>query len=322
MRKLGWTALLVTALLASNAHAESNYPSKPITLVVAFAPGGGTDTAARLVAKDLATELGQPVIVENRPGAGGAIGAVGVTRAAADGYTLLFGSGSELDVLTAVKVKAPYDPLKDFTPITEVGTVSFVLAASPSLNTTSVGELIAYARANPGKLNFASFGIGSTNHLIGEAFARKNHLSLVHVPYKGSAAAVTDLLAGQVQLAFDTASVMIPLIRSGSLKGLATLSPERTPLAPELPTMAESGLPDFTFEGWLGVLAPRGTPSAIVERLHAALVKVLRIPANVETLQQRGVKVVASTPAEFGAFMQADVAKWGEIARAADIKIE
>lgn len=321
MRKLGWAALL-TALLVSTAQAEPNYPSKPITLVVAFAPGGGTDTAARLVAKDLATELGQPIIVENRPGAGGAIGAVGVTRAAADGYTLLFGSGSELDVLTAVKVKPPYDPLKDFTPITEVGTVSFVLATNPSLNTNSVGELIAYARANPGKLNFASFGIGSTNHLIGEAFARKNHLSLVHVPYKGSAAAVTDLLAGQVQLAFDTASVMIPLVRSGSLKGLATLSPERSLLAPELPTMAESGLSDFTFEGWLGVLAPRGTPKPIVDRLHAALAKVLSLPALVEALQQRGVKVVASTPDEFGAFMKADVARWSEIARAAEIRIE
>lgn len=321
MRKFGWAAL-GAALLVAAAQAEPNYPSKPITLVVAFAPGGGTDTAARLVAKDLATELGQPIIVENRPGAGGAIGAAGVTRATADGYTLLFGSGSELDVLTAVKAKAPYDPLKDFTPITEVGSVSFVLAASPSLNTNSVGELITYARANPGKLNFASFGIGSTNHLIGEAFARKNHLSLVHVPYKGSAAAVTDLLAGQVQLAFDTASVMIPLIRSGSLKGLATLSPERTTLAPELPTMAESGLSDFTFEGWLGVLAPRGTPAPIVERLHGALTKVLRLPAIVEALQQRGVKVVASTPAEFGAFMQADVAKWSEIARTAEIRIE
>ncbi|MEY9537989.1 tripartite-type tricarboxylate transporter receptor subunit TctC [Bradyrhizobium diazoefficiens] len=321
MRKLGWAALLAT-LLASTAHAEPNYPSKPITFVVAFAPGGGTDTAARLVAKDLATELGQPIIVENRPGAGGAIGAAGVTRAAADGYTLLFGSGSELDVLTAVKATAPYDPLKDFIPITEIGTVSFVLATNPSLNTNSVGELIAYARANPGKLNFASFGIGSTNHLIGEAFARKNHLSLVHVPYKGSAAAVTDLLAGQVQLSFDTASVMIPLVRSGNLKGLATLSPERSPLAPELPTMAESGLSDFTFEGWLGVLAPRGTPSPIVDRLHAALTKVLRIPALIEVLQQRGVKVVGSTPAEFGAFMEADVAKWGAIARAAEIRIE
>lgn len=321
MRKLGWAALL-TALLVSTAHADSNFPSKPITLVVAFAAGGGTDTAARLVAKDLATELGQPIIVENRPGAGGAIGAVGVTRAAADGYTLLFGSGSELDVLPAVKVKAPYDTLKDFTPITEVGTVSFALAVSPSLHTNSVGELIAYARANPGKLNFASFGIGSTNHLIGEAFARKNGLSLVHVPYKGSAAAVTDLLAGQVQLTFDTASVMMPLVRSGSLKGLATLSPERSPLAPELPTMAESGLSDFTFEGWLGVLAPRGTPAAIVDRLHAALAKVLRLPALAEALQERGVRVVASTPDEFGAFMKADVAKWGEIARAADIRME
>lgn len=321
LRKFRWTALL-SAVLLSTAQAQPHYPSKPITLVVAFAPGGGTDTAARLVAKDLAEELGQPIIVENRTGAGGAIGAAGVARAAADGYTLLFGSGSELDVLTAVKIKPPYDPLKDFVPVTEVGTVSFVLATNPSVPADSVPGLIAFARANPGKLNFASFGIGSTNHLMGEAFARKSGLQLVHVPYKGSAAAVTDLLSNQVQIAFDTASVMIPYIRSGSLKGLATLSPERSPLAPELPTMAEGGLSDFTFEGWLGVLAPRGTPDPIVERLQAAIAKVLSRPAIAETLQQRGVRVVGSTPAEFSAFMKADVAKWSEIARAAEIKIE
>lgn len=321
MRRLGLAALL-TVMLASAGHAETNYPSKPITMVVAFAPGGGTDTAARLVAQDLATELGQPVIVENRPGAGGAIGAGLVARAAADGYTLLFGSGSELDVLTAVKIKAPYDPLKDFEPVSEIGSVSFVLATSPSLKVNTVQELIDLARAEPGKLNYASFGIGSTTHLIGEAFARKNGLQLVHIPYKGSAAAVTDLLAGQVQLTFDTASVMIPYLHSGQLKGLATLSTERSSLAAELPTMAESGMADFTFEGWLGVLAPHGTSPQIVDRLSAALAKVLKMPAVADALQQHGVKVVGSNPAQFGAFMKADAAKWKEIAHSAEIRME
>lgn len=321
MRRLGIAALL-TVMLASAGHAETNYPSKPITMVVAFAPGGGTDTAARLVAQDLATELGQPVIVENRPGAGGAIGAGLVARAAADGYTLLFGSGSELDVLTAVKIKTPYDPLTDFEPVSEIGSVSFVLATSPSLKVNTVRELIDLARANPGKLNYASFGIGSTTHLIGEAFARKNGLQLVHIPYKGSAAAVTDLLAGQVQLTFDTASVMIPYLRSGQLKGLATLSSERSSIAPELPTMAESGMDNFTFEGWLGVLAPHGTSPQIVDRLSAALAKVLKIPAVADALQQHGVKVAGSNPAQFGAFMKADADKWKEIAHSAEIRIE
>lgn len=321
MRRLG-LATLLALMLAATGHAETRYPSKPITMIVAFAPGGGTDTAARLVAKDLAAELGQPVIVENRPGAGGAIGAVSVARAAPDGYTLLFGSGSELDVLPAVKVKAPYQPLKDFEPISQIGSVSFVLAINSSLQAGTVKELIEFARANPGKLNYASFGIGSTTHLIGEAFARKNNLQLVHIPYKGSAAAVTDLLAGQVQLAFDTASVMIPYIRNGQLKGLATLSPDRSNLAPELPTMAESGVADFSFGGWLGVLAPHGTSPQVVDRLYGAIANVLKLPALADALQQHGVKIVGSNPAQFGAFMKTDADKWNEIARAAQIRIE
>jgi tripartite-type tricarboxylate transporter receptor subunit TctC len=315
-------AVLIGLLATAPADAQTTYPSRAITMVVAFSPGGGTDTAARLIAKDLAIELGQPIVVENRAGAGGAIGARSVVRAAPDGYTLLFGTGSELDVLTAVKAKAPYDPLRDFEPISRIGSVSFLLAANPSLKADTVSGLIALARENPGKITFASFGIGSTNHLIGEAFSSRNGVEFVHVPYRGSAAAVTDLLSGQVEIAFDTASVMIPYVRGGKLKALAGLSRERLSSAPDLPTMAESGMPDFVFEGWLGVLAPRNTPSEIIERLHAALGKIIKSPTLANALTERGIGVVASNPAEFSAFMKADVDKWKEIARTSSIKVD
>jgi tripartite-type tricarboxylate transporter receptor subunit TctC len=321
MRRVGLAAL-IGLLAAPMAEAQTTYPSKAITMVVAFAPGGGTDTAARLIAKDLATELGQPVVIDNRAGAGGAIGALSVVRAAPDGHTLLFGTGSELDVLTSVKGKAPYDPLRDFEPISRIGSVSFLLAATPSLKADSVSELIALARANPGKITFASFGIGSTNHLIGEAFSSANGLQLEHVPYRGSAAAAADLLSGQVEIAFDTASVVIPYVRSGKLKALASLSDQRLRLAPDLPTMVESGVPGFVFEGWLGVLAPRSTPPAVIDRLHTSLAKILKSPALSAALTERGVGVVASSPAEFSAFMKADVDKWKDIARTSNIKID
>jgi len=321
MRRIGLAAL-IGLLAAPMVEAQTTYPTKAITMVVAFSPGGGTDTAARLIAKDLAIELGQPVVVDNRAGAGGAIGASSVVRAAPDGHTLLFGTGSELDVLTAVKAKAPYDPLRDFEPISRVGSVSFLLAATPALKADSVSELIALARANPGKITFASFGIGSTNHLIGEAFSRTNGVQLEHVPYRGSAAAAADLLSGQVEIAFDTASVVIPYVRSGKLKALASLSNQRLSLAPDVPTMVESGVPGFVFEGWLGVLAPRSTPPAVIDRLHTALAKILKSPALSAALTERGIGVVASSPAEFGAFMKADVDKWKEIARTSNITID
>jgi tripartite-type tricarboxylate transporter receptor subunit TctC len=234
--------LLAILWLVPAAQAEPGYPSKPITLVVAFAPGGGTDTAARILAKELSAELGQPIVVDNRAGAGGAIGAASVVRAAPDGYTLLLGTGSELVVLPTVKAKRPYDVLKDFEPVAQIGAVSLVLVAHPSVQANTVQELIALARAKPGQLTYASFGIGSTNHLIGEFFSSKADVQLLHVPYKGSAAAATDLISGEVKLSFDTVSVAMPLVQSGKLKALATLSPKRSNLAPDLPTIAESGV--------------------------------------------------------------------------------
>lgn len=302
-------------------HAQSTYPSKPITLVAAFAPGGGTDTAARIIAKELAVELGQPVVVDNRAGAGGAIGATSVARAAPDGYTLLLGTGSELVVLPAVKARPPYDTLKEFEPVAEIGTVSLMLVVHPSVQASTVKELIALARANPGKLTYASFGLGSTNHLIGEFFTSKTGTDLLHVPYKGSAAAATDLVSGQVKLAFDTMAVAMPLVQGGKLKALATLSPSRSGLAPDLPTMTESGVALAT-EGWMGVLAPRNTPPAIVDRLNKAANKVLALPSVREAFADRGVKVVTTTSQQFGEFIQAEVKQWTEVVKASGVQVE
>jgi len=291
-------------------------------MIVGFAAGGGTDTAARLLAQDLAAELGQPIVIDNRAGAGGMIGAAAGAKAPADGYTLFFGSGSELTVLPALKKVVSYDPLKSFRPVTQVGTVSFMLVAHPSVPANTVGELVTLARAKPGQVSFASYGVGSTNHLIGELFAIKTQTKLLHVPYKGSAAAATDLIAGEVQMAFDTVSVMRPHVQAGRLKALGVLSARRTAQAPDLPTMAEAGVPDLVVEGWLGVMAPAGTPDAIVQRLEKAIGNVLVTPRIAEALMQRGVKVTSEGPEAFRAFIERDLDKWRNVAQRAHIEIE
>lgn len=307
--------------LAGSAHAEAAYPSKPIVLIAAFAPGGVTDISARLVAKGLADELGQPVIVENRAGAGGAIGATFVARSAPDGYTLMLGTISELTVLPVVKIDPPYDTMKDFEPIARVGTVSFVLAAHPSVPASNVSELVALAKAEPGTLSFASFGVGSQNHLLAELFMSKTGTKLLHVPYKGSAAAVTDLVAGTVKLTFDTTTVVMPLVQSGKMKALAVLSPSRSDAAPGVPTLAENGIA-LTTVGWTGVVGPRGMPTAIVARLNAAINKVLMDRSIKEEFAKRDITVGETSPSQFRDFMQADIDNWTQVVKASGIKIE
>jgi tripartite-type tricarboxylate transporter receptor subunit TctC len=314
-------SLFAALLLAAPASAQPTYPSKPITLVAAFAPGGATDTSARIIAKELSVELGQPVVVDNRAGAGGAIGALSVARATPDGYTLLLGTGSELVVLPAVKNKPPYDTLKEFEPIAEIGTVSFVLVAHPSVQANNVQELVALARANPGKLSYASFGMGSTNHLLGEFFMSKSGTDLLHVPYKGSAAAATDLVAGEVKLAFDTTTVAMPLVQSGKLKALAILSASRSDAAPNVPTLTESGIALST-TGWVGVVGPRGMPPAIVSRLNKAINKVPDMPAIKETFAERGVVVATTTPQQFGNFIRAEVGQWTNVVKASGVQVD
>lgn len=313
--------LLVALFATAPAYAQSTYPSKPITLVAAFAPGGATDTSARILAKELSVELGQPVVVDNRAGAGGAIGAASVARAAPDGYTLLLGTGSELVVLPAVKAKPPYDTLKEFEPVAEVGTVSFVLVVHPSVQANTVQELVALARANPGQLTYASFGMGSTNHLLGEFFASKTGTNLLHVPYKGSAAAASDLISGQVKLSFDTVTVAMPLVQSGKLKALAVLSPSRLSNAPDVPTMAESGI-TLPTGGWVGVVAPSNTPPAIVNRLNKAINKVLAMPSIREAFNEKGLAVASATPEQFREFITAEVKLWTALVKGSGVQVD
>lgn len=325
-RLLRWALSLAFAPVLANpfmAFAEdAAFPSRPITMVVGFGAGGGTDTAARLIAKNLSAELQQTVIVENRAGAGGTIGAASVVKAPADGLTLFFGSGSELTVLPVIRKQPPYDTLRHFEPISLVGKVSFMLVAHPSVQANTVAELLAQAKSKPGAMAFASYGIGSTNHLIGELFASKTGTQLLHVPYKGSAAAATDLMSGQVQIAFDTVSVMLPHVQAGRLKAFGILSPSRSQLAPDLPTMAEAGVPDLVVEGWMGVLAPAGTPRAVTRRLSDALSQVLKNPETVEALRQRGVAVSSADPQQFRDFIGSELERWRAVAKSSAIQVD
>lgn len=322
MLRTALVASLLGAISLSASAQPQTYPTHPITMIVGFGAGGGTDSAARLIAQDLAVELGQPVIVENRAGAGGMIGAAAAARAPADGHTLFFGSGSELTVLPALKKQLGYDTLKSFAPVTQIGTVSFMLVAHPSVPVSTVGDLVALARTKPGQVSFASYGVGSTNHLIGELFSIKTKTQLLHVPYKGSAAAAADLISGEVQIAFDTVSVMLPLVQAGKLKPLGVLSAQRSAQTPDLPTMAEAGIADFVVDGWLGVLAPAGTPGNIVDRINNAIGKVLTNAKVTDALKQRGVRITGEGPAKFRTFLEGDLDKWRSVAQSANIQLD
>ncbi|WP_026433468.1 Bug family tripartite tricarboxylate transporter substrate binding protein [Paracidovorax oryzae] len=315
--------LLLACLAAAQAPAlAGGYPDAPLRMVVAFPPGGGTDGAARLIAEKLAVELGQAVIVENRAGAGGVIGAQSVARARPDGYTLLFGTGAELLINPVTRKVAPYDLLRDFVPITEVGSVGFVLAVPGASAARNVPDLVAAARAQPGKLNYASFGMGSTNHLIGELFLHSTGTRATHVPFQGSQQAMGSLLAGDVDFTFDTAAVVLPQLKAGKLRALATPSPRRLPSLPDVPTLQELGYGAVVAEGWMGVFAPAGTPADIVKTLAAALDKVIRAPDMQARLDARGVAASAADGAQFTRKLQAELEKWRRVARQADVSLD
>ncbi len=317
---LAATAVLPAALPA--LALAGAYPDTSIRLVVAFPPGGGTDGAARLVGEKLAAEIGQAVVVENRAGAGGVIGAQSVARARPDGYTLLFGTGAELLVNPATRKAAPYDPLRDFAPVAEVGSVAFALVVPAASPLRSLPDLVAAAKARPGSLNYASFGVGSTNHLIGELFLHAAGVAATHVPFQGSQQAMASLLAGDVDFAFDTAAVVLPQIRAGKLRALATPSPRRLAALPDVPTLQELGYAGLAIEGWMGVFAPAGTPAEAVKTLAAALDKVLRAPELQARLDGRGVAVSAADGAQFARKLQAEFTTWQHVARQAKISLD
>jgi tripartite-type tricarboxylate transporter receptor subunit TctC len=307
---------------APAALAQSHaYPTKIIRLIVGFPPGGATDITARLVGQKMAASLGQNILIDNRPGANSNIGTEAAARAAPDGYTLLMCTIAST-INHSLYKNLPFDLLKDFTPVTQTTSVQSFLAIHPSLPVRSVKELIALAKAKPGTLNFASSGTGGSPHLAGEMFKLMAGVDMVHVPYKGTAPELNDLLAGNVKIAFETTPALLPHVKEGKLIALAVNSAKRTPLLPNVPTMAEAGLAGFEMSSWNGLLVPARTPKAIVTRLHKEAVQALQAPEVSEKLSGLGADPVGSAPEQFAAFMQAETKKWARVIREANIKAE
>ena len=309
--------------IAANVGGQTpDYPTKPIRLVVPFPPGGATDLIARAVAQKLGETWGQSVVVDNRPGAGGNIGTELVARSAPDGYTLEMGTVGTHAINASLYSKMPYDHVRDFVPVILVAGVPNVLEVNPALPVNSVQELIAYAKANPGKLNFASSGSGTSIHLSGELFKVMAGVQMTHVPYKGSAPALQDLIGGQVQLMFDNLPPSLPQIKAGKLRALAVTSAGRAPALPDTPTVAEAGLPGFEASSWFGVLAPAGTPPEIVNKLNAEIAKWLASPGAKEKLANVGANIAGGTPEDFARHIQAETAKWAKVVKESGAKVD
>ena len=316
---VGIAAIGVAAPAAAQAPA---YPTKPVRLVVPFPPGGATDIIARAVAQKLGETLGQSIVVDNRPGAGGNVGTELVAKAAPDGYTLEMGTVGTHAINASLYAKMPYDNVKDFAPIILVAGVPNVLEVNPTLPINSVQELIAYAKANPGKLNFASSGNGTSIHLSGELFKVMTGVQMTHVPYKGSAPAIQDLLSGQVQLMFDNLPPSLPQIKAGRLRALAVTSATRAPALPDVPTVAESGLPGFEASSWFGLLAPAGTPPAIIAKINAEVATWLASPEGKEKLASIGANAAGGSPDDFARHIQAETAKWAKVVKESGAKVD
>lgn len=312
-------SICVLAFGAGTAQAQA-YPSKPIRLVVPFPPAGATDVLGRAIAQKLSEGLGQPVTVENRPGAGSTIGADVVAKAAHDGYTLLLASGS-LAIASNLYSKLSFDILKSFTPISLVGHVPHMLVVNPSVPANSVKELIALAKARPGQLSAASQGNGTLSHLELEMFKMSTGVDILHVPYKGSNNVMPDLLAGNVSVFFDSVPSSMPLVKTGKLKALGVVGTERLPASPDIPTLTEAGLPGFEVKNWFALLAPAGTPKEIVELLNAQVQKAVASPDLVARLASQGVILEGGTSKQLAAMMQNDVAKWGKVVEAANVHL-
>ena len=319
-RKLRCGLLLLGAALAAVAAPASaqGYPAKPVRFVVPYAPGGSTDTLARTVGVKLTDLLGQQVVVDNRPGASGNIGMEIVARALPDGYTIVLGYIANLAIDPSLYSKMPYDPVRDFAPITELASSPNVLVAHPSVPVTSFKDLLV--KAKQGQFNFASAGVGSVGHLTGELLNQMAGIRMVHVPYKGSGQAVTDLLGGHVQLMFSGFSSTLPHIKAGRLRALAVTGAKRSPAAPDVPTIAESGFPGFEATAWYGVLAPAKTPKPVVSRLHNEIVKVLQEPDVKNRLTGLGFEIVGSTPEQFSAYIKSEITKWAKAVKASGAK--
>ena len=311
--------LLAAAALHTGIAAAQTYPAKPIRLMVPFPPGGSTDIVARIVAQKLSAQLGQPVVVENRGGAGGTIGTAVVAKAAPDGYSLLVGSTSTHVVAPSVYAKLEYDPVKDFAPVSLMAVTPYLLVVHPAVQAKTVKELVDLMRAQPGRLNYASAGIGSTTHLAMEMLKFASGTFALHIPYNGNGPAGAAVIAGQVEILFGSLPAVLPHARSGRVRALAVGTLKRSPSLPEVPTVAESGYAGFDASLWLAIMAPAGTPAAVIERLNKEVVAAVSAPDTRELLDKNGAEVLTSTPAELAAMIREGVAKYAKIVKMAGV---
>jgi tripartite-type tricarboxylate transporter receptor subunit TctC len=305
---------LVLALIAGVVMAQP-WPSKPIKWVVPFAPGGTTDILARTIGEKLSVTLGQPIIVENKPGAGGGVGAEQVAKSPPDGYTIMGGTISTHAINASLYKSLPYDPVRDFAPITLIVRVPNMLVINPDVPAKDVRELIALLKANPGKYSFASSGNGTSQHLSGELFKVMTGVEMQHVPYRGSPPALADVVGGQVTMTFDNITTAWPVVKGGKLRPLAVTTAKRSPIAPDVPTLAESGLAGYEIGSWQGVFAPAGVPAEIVKRFNAEIVRIINAPDVRQKLVDMGAEPAPNTPEEFAAMVKAEVAKWADVVR-------
>ena len=309
------TVAIAAATVCGSAHAQAtNYPTKPVTIVVPFSPGGATDIMSRTLAERLKNRLGHPVIVENKPGAGTMIASEYVAKAAPDGHTVLL-AASSLGIAPSLYAKVNYDPVKDFTPISLVASVVHVLSVHPSVPAKNVAELVTWVKANPTKANYGSVGAGTSTHLESELFNTMAGVKMEHVPYKGSAPALLDLVSGNINVMFDAYASSKPFINDNRIRLLAVTTAQRSKLLPNVPTVAESGLPGYEAMPWLGFVAPAGTPAPIVNKFHAELMEVLKEPAVQEKFQSLGLEIIGNNPAEFADFIKKDIVKWGKVVK-------
>jgi tripartite-type tricarboxylate transporter receptor subunit TctC len=315
-------ALLASAALHAGSAIAQAYPSKPIRLMVPFPPGGSTDIVARIVAQKLSVQLGQPMVVENRGGAGGTIGTAVVAKAPADGYTLLVGTTSTHVVAPSVYAKLEYDPVKDFAPVSLMAVTPYLLVVNPAVQAKTVKELVELMRAQPGRLNYASAGIGSTTHLAMEMLKFASGTFALHIPYNGNGPAGAAVIAGQVEILFGSLPAVLPHAKSGRVRALAVGTLTRSPSLPEVPTVAESGYPGFDASLWLAIMAPAGTPAPVIERLHKEVVAAVSAPDTRDLLDKAGAEVLTSTPGELAAMIRDGVAKYARIVKVAGVQAQ
>jgi tripartite-type tricarboxylate transporter receptor subunit TctC len=332
MKKAAMVTMLASNLIAisiillhgncAQTAFAAEYPLRPIRLIVPFPPGGGNDILARAVGQRLSPVIGQQVIIDNRGGAGGQLGAELAAKAEPDGYTIFLGSIGNLTFLPVLQARLPYDPIRDFSPVILLATSPFILVVNPAVPAKSVKELIALAKAKPGQLNYGSAGSGSSLHMTAELFKLEAGLDITHVPYKGTSPALIDLMANQVQMIFSTMPTMVPHVKSGKLRALGVSSVNRAEAVPDVPTVAEAGVPGFEVLNWQGVVVPKKTPDSIVQKLNRALLTTLKSPEMISSLATQGLDAAGGTPDQFGALMKSEIEKYAKVAKQAKIRLE